>query len=241
MTFNVVINTQEVPIIADGIPDENIIKVINSTPFTNWITTLDKRFVVSKITLQNVDMFGPRVGFIKFSADATFDNEKIPAIVFMRGRSVAILPVLTVVNNNTSNRFVICCRQARFPVGKHLLEIPAGMMDDSHSFVGTAAKELKEETDITITEDELIDLTNESGNPDGIYPSPGGCDESISLMLYQKTVPQSFIDIFKGKITGNIEEHEKIYLELIPYEELHKSADMKALSAMLLAERFGYL
>jgi hypothetical protein len=35
--------------------------------------------------VQGLDMFGPRVGFIKFSANVEFQGRRVPGIVFMRG------------------------------------------------------------------------------------------------------------------------------------------------------------
>ena len=55
-------------------------------------------------------------------------------------------------------------------------ELPAGMLDGSGNFAGTAAKEIEEETGLTIQEDELIDMTQLAYGDTwrGIYPSAGG-------------------------------------------------------------------
>jgi ADP-sugar diphosphatase len=124
-------------------------------PFAQWAASLDPRFEVASIALQSVDMFGPRVGFLKFVAAATFAGKPVPGVVFLRGGAVAVLPVLRC----GGERWVVCCRQPRLAVGRHYLEIPAGMLDGSGAFSGVAAKEMKEETGLCITEAELVDLT----------------------------------------------------------------------------------
>lgn len=73
---------------------------------------------------------------------------------------------------------MILTKQYRVPVGQYMLECPAGMLDEEGSFVGVAAKELNEETGITIEEKDLIPLGS-------IYPSPGGCDEEVVLFALE--------------------------------------------------------
>jgi len=54
--------------------------------FQDWCNGVDEEFNVKQIKIQSVDMFGPRVGFLKFDADVSDkDGQKIPAVVFMRG------------------------------------------------------------------------------------------------------------------------------------------------------------
>lgn len=65
-------------------------------------------------------------------------------------------------------------------------EIPAGMLDDSGCFTGTAAKELKEEAHLEVNQNDLLDLSElalsqEQSNDllatdqlrAAMYPSPG--------------------------------------------------------------------
>ena len=171
-------------------PPLDLALALASAPFAAWARELDPRFDLTSIHFQCVDMFGPRVGFIKFAVACTFQGKPVPGIVFARGSAVAILPVLKC----GADRWVVCCRQPRLPVGRHFLEIPAGMMDGKGSFVGVAAKEMAEETGIEIREGDLLDLTQLAygqGEPcgpggaeaaaaggalHGMYPSVGGCD-----------------------------------------------------------------
>lgn len=74
-------------------------KTLESEPFCKWLqqccaTGLE----IESIELQSVDMFGPRVGFVKLKSVAKMRNDKsdapLPGICFLRGNSVAILVAL---------------------------------------------------------------------------------------------------------------------------------------------------
>src|SRR4051812_41052226 len=97
--------------------------------------------------------------------------------------------------------------QSRIPAGTlKFAEIPAGMLDNSGTFAGGAAKEIHEETGLSIPQHELIDMTalasaslrqNSSEEEDflqkAVYPSPGGSDEFIPVFLCQKRMPRKEI------------------------------------------------
>lgn len=125
------------------------------------------------------------------------------------------------------------------------------MIDDSDSFSGAAAKEISEETGLDVPASELINLTelalqrspqrpseNEEELQDGLYPSPGGSDEFISIFLWQKRVPREELDEWRGKLTGLRDEGEKITLMLAKLEDLWKvgARDGKTLAAYALYE-----
>jgi len=251
--FSVEINGVPVPVTAvEQNPPLDIALALKSAPFMEWVRELDPRFSVSSVLFQSTDMFGPRVGFLKFSVSGSFQGKPVPGIVFGRGAAVAILVVLIC----GTQRWVVCCRQPRLAVGRHFLEIPAGMMDGKGSFVGVAAKEMAEETGIVINEGDLTDLTAlgygpgtpcgpggseaaQAGGPlHGMYPSAGGCDEFIRIMYYPKEVDEAYLSELNGKLTGCAEEQENIRLELVRYQDLWSLCpESKALSAQFLLER----
>ena len=204
------------------------------------------------ITVQAIDRFkGGRLGFLKLKADIhTDDNQSIPSSVFMRGGSVAMLLVLKGVEES-SEEYVILTKQPRVPVGSFsFVEIPAGMIDDCGSFAGAAAKEIEEETGLTVKEDELVNMTElasqaAAGNGEedeldvlqnAIYPSPGGSDEFIPLFLVRKTMQKHEIDELQGKLTGLRDHGEKISLKIVKLRDVWKVAgrDAKTLSALCL-------
>lgn len=143
---------------------------------------------------------------------------------------------------------VILTIQPRIPAGSLAFpEIPAGMLDDSGTFAGGAAKEIQEETGLVIPQDELVDMTaltlellgeREDGETlqTGVYPSPGGSDEFIPLFLCQKRMPRRDMEGLQGRLTGLRQEGEKITLKLVPLEDLWKEGlrDGKTLAAFAL-------
>ena len=123
------------------------------------------------------------------------------------------------------------------------------MLDSSGTFAGKAAQEIQEETGLTISDTELIDLTDlaihDRGNaPDsevlqrGMYPSPGACDEFIPIFLCEKELPRKEIEDVQGRLTGLHKDGEKITLKLVPLKNLWKEGarDGKTLAALALYE-----
>ena len=120
------------------------------------------------------------------------------------------------------------------------------MLDDSGTFSGGAAKEIEQETGLKIPAEDLIDLTElalpKSSSDDeehlqqGVYPSPGGCDEFVPLFLYQKRIPREQLKEWSGKLTGLREHGEKITLKLCRLENVWREGgrDAKALAAWAL-------
>ena len=245
------IHGRNVPV--SGPPDLDLAFCVKATPFVNWVSTLDSGLDVSEIKIRGADYFGKRIGFLKLEAVTKCNGDPVPGIIFMRGGAVSILLILHCGDQG----WVVCTRQARVPIGKqNFLELPAGMLDDSGDFVGIAAKELEEETGIRLKTTDLTDMTaltyepigsqhpddveakvirNKSTPLKGMYPSAGGCDEFIRLMLYEKAVTQDELEDLQGKLTGCAAEGEKIVLELVRYEMLWRvTSDAKALASLLL-------
>lgn len=183
-------------------------------------------------------MFGRRVGFLKFKADV-FDKEtgtKIPGIVFARGPAVAVLILL----ESGGKTYVVLTEQVRVPVGKLIMELPAGMLDDDKGdVVGTAVREVEEETGISLKADDMINLTAFLDPATGckVLPSPGGCDEELSLFLYRGSVSEEIISTLQGKEMGLRDHGELIKVHVVPYDKLWRmTADAKVLSAVALYE-----
>ena len=217
------INGQPVPISKSILTtEEKLTKAIFSLKFLNWINGINPRYDVRSIHIESVDMFGPNVGFIKLNCEAYFNGKPVPGIVFIRGASVSILIILILPNGD---RYILLVVQPRIAIGNSEYdEAVAGMMDENGNLVGVAAKEIKEETGLSIVESELIPLG-------GIYSSPGGCDEHIELYAYEYSISEEEFLELQGKATGCIEEGEQIILKSIPYSEIIHSEDPKLLCA----------
>jgi len=204
--------------------DEDVELVGHSVQFSNWLQRMDPRFQIQSITVQAIDRrFDGGLLFAKLYADVTDeDGRRVPGAVFLRGDAVGMLIVLTA----PSGKWVVLTVQPRFPSGQfESVEIPAGMMDDEGDFAGTAAREIKEETGISIHRDELRYLGE-------FFPSCGGTDEKILLYACEKKVSDEEIRDMQGRVTGAHHEHERIRLRIVPLDRLQGSTnDPKALLA----------
>jgi hypothetical protein len=80
------INGVDVPVVAaTPAVEPDLPKVLAAKIFHEWAAGMDPELNVKEVAVQGVDMFGPRVGFIKFSASVEFHGKRVPGIVFMRG------------------------------------------------------------------------------------------------------------------------------------------------------------
>ncbi|KAL2107358.1 hypothetical protein VUR80DRAFT_5337 [Thermomyces stellatus] len=246
-------------------------EVQNFKPFKDWLDTLNRSlslqtspkhpfhedpYALRSITVQSHDRFGSRLGFLKLTASVTNSaGEKLPGAAFLRGPSVAMLVILvpddvdTVPDSSMSERYVVLTVQPRVPAGSlALVELPAGMVDGG-TFVGSAAKEIKEELGLEIKEGELVCLSEmarpRSDDEDGreqlplaMYPSPGGCDEHVTIFMHERKVPRAQLKEWTGKLTGLRDHGEKITLKLVPMKDLWRegSRDGKCLAALALWE-----
>ena len=100
---------------------------------------------------------------------------------------------------------VVLIEQERVPIGKRCIELPAGLVgdEDEHATVlGTAAKELEEETGYRA---DCFDIIGE------FYSSPGMIAESFTLVRAEGLSKA-------GDGGGN--EHEEIVVHLVPKPEI---------------------
>jgi ADP-sugar diphosphatase len=245
---------------ASHVDDNDIVKIYKFGPFTDWMEQINRienpdlakpELIVDKVHIQHIDMFGPRIGFLKFQVAARKWNEKmnevafVPGIVFMRGGAVGILCIL--IEAETGKEYALITLQPRIPVGyADFAEIPAGMLDgepNHQRFAGKAAKEMNEETLLEIKDTELYDLTQlaYSSKYKGMYPSAGGCDEFLKLYLYRRYISREVLDLLK-MAHGGEGASEVIKLKVVPLENLWREApDAKALSALYLYTKFQEL
>ena len=151
--------------------------VLTCLKFSQYINNFDHKIrEMRKIEVLGVFWFGPKIpGFITINVDAfnceTQKNEA-SGYVFIRGEAVAVLVRVRVAGK----LYALLARQWRAPGGGYMTEAIAGMMDTNQNLIGTVMKELKEESGIVLTAEQLIHLGK-------MYPSIGGCDELITCFM----------------------------------------------------------
>lgn len=199
----------------------------NNKAFNDWKTKITALLTISEYTsnrvikIKSVFPFGdirytPN-GFV-FATMGLFKNGKaVPACVFLRGDSVAVLVVL--VDKMTKEKYILNVTQPRIAVGEdNHEECVAGMLDTSNNFIGVAAKEILEETGLNITDYGLEELCSKP-----IPMSQGACDEKIKY--YTVEIPMNKKDILalEMKCTGNAEEGECIKLKVRHFDNFKKA------------------
>ncbi|KAJ9147815.1 hypothetical protein P3X46_029933 [Hevea brasiliensis] len=111
--------------------------------------------------------------------------------------------------------------------------------DDKGDLVGTAVREVEEETGIHLNLEDMVDLTAFLDPATGcrVIPSPGGWDEEIGIFLYRGCVNKDVITQLKGKETGLHDRGELIKVRVVPYATLwHMTGYAKVLMAFAIYE-----
>ena len=213
-----------------------------SAKFRNWMSGLEHGvnngdWILNKITIHNVLFFGKsshrKVGYILAQVDGCLpDGTLLPGITFIRGDSVAILPVLTTPDGK---QWTVVTEQVRIGVGSaRYSEIPAGMVDEGE-VKSKALDELQEETgeNFHVSADELVEL-------DKVHPSPGGCDEQITVYAFFREVDEALPEKMNGRVSGAVNESERIKLRIVPLDNLISEApyDMKSHLALYGLRRY---
>ena len=107
----------------------------------------------------------------------------------------------------------------RYPTGQYLLSVPAGLIDKSDEaeadpIIVTAKRELKEETNIDLSEDDKIEIINPL-----LFSTPGMTDESNALVCVVISDAQSLqlsqagavgTECFDGFVTLTRDDAERI-------------------------------
>ncbi len=83
-SYSISIHGVDVPLVCSD-ASVDLSKVVACKPLSEWARSLDPALTVKEVVVQSVDMFGPRVGFIKFNAHIEYHGRRMPGVVFMRG------------------------------------------------------------------------------------------------------------------------------------------------------------
>lgn len=89
--------------------------------------------------------------------------------------------VIAIINGESPK--LLMNYEFRYPVGQYLLSVPAGLIDeedkgDSEAVIKTAVRELKEETGISVSENDRVEIVNPL-----LFSTPGMTDESNAVVL----------------------------------------------------------
>ncbi len=171
--------------------------------------------ILNRQEIYNGKIVGLHVDTIRQASGTTTIRE-----VVRHPGGVAAIPVL-------DDGRILLIRQFRYPIGKFILEIPAGKLDCGKPPLETVAKEIEEETGYIAG-----DLTHETT----FYTTPGICNESIHLFLARQltlraqrleegehiTVEAYTLDECLEKIrTGEINDGKTI-LGILWYHHVHQ-------------------
>ena len=116
-------------------------------------------------------------------------------------------------------------RQFRYPIGRAMLEVPAGKLEKGEDPLEGAIRELREETGLTA--EKIIYFG-------GTYPSPGFCDEQLHIYLA--------LGLTQGEACPD--EDEFLNLEVIDLDELAamimrgELQDGKSINAIFMAREY---
>lgn len=147
--------------------------------------------------LSTKEIYRGRIIYVHVDQVELPDGTKGQREIVEHSGGVAIIPV-----DGDGN--VYCVRQYRYAVGEHVLEVPAGKLNDGEQPIDCAVRELSEETGFAAGD--LIPLGS-------FYPSPGYCMERIYIYLATK--------LKKGR--AHLDEGEFLDVEKYPLDTL---ADM---------------
>jgi hypothetical protein len=212
----------------------NLEALIKAPKFIHWFNNC--QFQLKSIQITDIDMFGSSVGFYKGKAEAYDEKGGVihSNIFFNRGGSTAILFIVKTLIHGVEETLIPVAEQVRFPVGRRLCELPAGMKDGETGQVkGPIIKEIREEIpigDLAENDPRIFSL----GAP--IIPSGGGSDEAIDLWCMEIDISyEKYLELISDTF-GNKQEHEEIKIKFLRYEDLPHEAprleDAKLLSAL---------
>ncbi len=145
----------------------------------------------------------------------TPEGDKIPPICFIKGEVVCVCIVL--IDKQTKEKYLLLVKQRRIAEGGYTYEHPAGMVDGTKTPLEIAVMEVKEETGIAVTEEDLINLSPNKR----LFPSTGTSDEAMYFYFCEIELDKTEIDSFENKEMGTAYEFERITTHVYPFVEGH--------------------
>jgi 8-oxo-dGTP pyrophosphatase MutT (NUDIX family) len=184
-----------------------------STLLRWWLDRIGSKFTINSVQVSTVDVWpGPRVGFIEMDVNYSANGHRHAERVILSGASVTI-PVL--LHNTADNKlYTLLVQQPRIGSGKLTLEFPAGFLDDTTDYLGSAVRELDEECGLTVAESELIDLGE-------FFICPAMFDERVYVCVLVRSVSAEEIRRYEGR-EGGVDEEEQIVAKVCLFDDVAK-------------------
>lgn len=239
---------KRVPIVTtnSSLTPETVVLGLKSMKVALWFENLDLAQVhLISVEVRDIFLVGPStVGFVsllcrmcekKYEPEVNKDpNAKVPLLpgyFFIQGDSVAVLPII--IEQETKTKYVLLVEQFRLPVGRKMLEIPTGQIDEESSFQKVALKELEEDAGISLSKDDLKELIT-------IGTSVGISDQKVKIFYTEvEKTGEEMMDI-DTKVTGKLQQGQMMHLKLVELDiqKLLKMAEL--LDAKLVAALLAY-
>jgi ADP-sugar diphosphatase len=191
--------------------DSPVELLTKSTLLKWWLQSLDPTITVNSVRVTTVDVWpGPRVGFLEMDVNYTFNSHTHTERIMLSGASVSMVVLIY----GAGRLSTLLVEQPRIGCGELTLEFPAGMVDDTTDYRGSAIRELEEECGLTAAEHELIDL--------GDFPIfPEVFDERAYVYVLARAMSPEEIQGFEGR-HGGVDEEEQIVARIFPFDDIPK-------------------
>ncbi|HMV41349.1 MAG TPA: NUDIX hydrolase [Leptospiraceae bacterium] len=181
-------------------------KFEDSFKFKSWRDTLLKHNIKihSIRELHTVNKHNGEMLFTLVHMDAVDpDGHKLLPVVLIRGHFVVVVTCL--IEKESGNKYFLLVKQRRVANGDIFYEHPAGMCDSEPDPWKVAVKEVKEETGLEITKENLRLL-----HPEPLYSSAGLLDEAGYFFACDITLSKAEIDTYRNRSAGAADENEVI-------------------------------
>ena len=146
-------------------------------------------------------------------------NRSVREIAHHPGGAVAV-PIM-------DDGSVLLIRQLRYPLGRHIYELPAGKLSPGEDPMLAARRELEEETGWVAGELELLS---------SVYTTPGFCDEILHIFLATK-LQESPAGHRREEGEFTMTLHRVMMSDAIAMVESGEIQDAKTIIGLLMVER----
>ncbi len=194
-------------------------KLEDAHKFKNW----KRHLLANNLTIHGIEEIYTRRrynGEVLFSTlmlnASTPEGDKIPPICFLKGEVVCIL--ICLIDEKTLDKYLILVKQRRIAEGGYTYEHPAGMVDGSMTPEAISVQEVREETGIDISQEQLINLSPNKR----LFPSTGTSDECMYFFAAELKMSKEQINTYENKKMGTEYEYERITTHIYPFLEAHK-------------------